>query len=168
MKKVVGILDATMKGGLVLTTTVMIVTCTLQVLSRYVLDHPFSWTEEVARFSFIWWSFLGAAYVVRLNGHLGMDILVKVLPRKWRTVAQKLVFAITLGFASLVTYQGVKITYLQAGQEADLVPISMACIYSVVPFTGIIMVIYLVYLLFFWKDPELDNAGSGLPDKEKT
>ena len=92
MKKVVGILDATMKGGLVLTTTVMIVTCTLQVLSRYVLDHPFSWTEEVARFSFIWWSFLGAAYVVRLNGHLGMDILVKVLPRKWRTVAQKLVF----------------------------------------------------------------------------
>jgi len=159
MKKIVGILDATMKGGLVLTTTVMIVTCTLQVLSRYVLAHPFSWTEEVARFAFIWWSFLGAAYVVRLNGHLGMDILVKVLPRKLRKAAQNLVFAITLGFAVLVTYQGVKITYMQAGQEADLVPISMAWIYSVVPFTGIIMVIYLVYLLFFWKDPELDNAG---------
>ena len=168
MKKVVGILDATMKWGLVLTTTVMIVTCTLQVLSRYVLAHPFSWTEEVARFAFIWWSFLGAAYVVRLNGHLGMDILVKVLPRKLRTAAQRLVFAITLGFACLVTYQGVKITYLQAGQEADLVPISMAWIYSVVPFTGIIMVIYLVYLLFFWTDPESDNAGSRGADVEES
>ena len=160
MKKVVGILDATMKGGLVLTTTVMIVTCTLQVLSRFVLAHPFSWTEEVARFSFIWWSFLGAAYVVRLNGHLGMDILVKAFPHKLRTAAQRLVFAITLGFALLVTYQGVKITYLQAGQEADLVPISMAWIYSVVPFTGIIMAIYLVYLLFFWREPQLESTGS--------
>ena len=168
MKKLIGMLDATMKGGLILTTTIMIVTCTLQVLSRYVLEHPFSWTEELGRFAFIWWSFLGAAYVVRLNGHLGMDILVKVLPYRLRIAIQRLVFVLTLGFAALVTYKGIAITYVQAGQEADLIPISMAWIYAVVPFTGIVMVVYLLYLLFCWTEPQADKACAWLPDEEES
>lgn len=34
-----------------------------QVFSRYVLKASFSWTEEFARFSLIWMSVLGAAYL---------------------------------------------------------------------------------------------------------
>lgn len=150
MKKVISCLDALMKGVIILTTVVMILSCTLQVLSRFVLSHPFSWTEEMARFSFIWWSFFGAAYVVRLNGHLGMDLLIKILPYKGRWVLQRISFLISLAFCLLVTYQGIKITAIQAGQLGDLVPISMAWVYSVVPVTGGIMAIYLIYLIFYW------------------
>jgi TRAP-type C4-dicarboxylate transport system permease small subunit len=73
-----------------------------------------------------------------------------------------------LGFAALVTYKGIAITYVQARQEADLVPISMAWIYAVVPFTGIVMVIYLLYLLFFWTEPQADKACEWLPDEEES
>jgi TRAP-type C4-dicarboxylate transport system permease small subunit len=150
MKKVVSFLDALMKVIIILTTIVMILSCTLQVLSRFVLAHPFSWTEELARFSFIWWAFFGAAYVVRFNGHLGMDLLVKLLPYKGRWILQRAVFLISLGFCLLVTYQGIKITSVQAGQQGDLIPISMAWIYAVVPLTGSIMTIYLIYLIIYW------------------
>lgn len=152
MRRLIAFLDSMMKFGVIFSTVVMTVACGLQVLSRYVLPHPFSWTEELARYAFIWWSFLGAAYVVRLNGHLGMDMVVKLLPPRLRAWTQRFVFLITLAFVVLVTVEGVRITSSQAGQEGVMIPISMAWIYGVVPFTGFVMILYLVYLLFYWTD----------------
>ena len=152
MRRLIGFLDSMMKFGVIVSTVVMTVACAIQVLSRYALPHPFSWTEELARYAFIWWSFLGAAYVVRLNGHLGMDMVVKLLPPRLRAWTQRFVFLITLAFVVLVTVEGVRITSSQAGQEGVMIPISMAWIYGVVPFTGFVMILYLVYLLFYWTD----------------
>lgn len=163
MKKLIGVLDTTMRSGIILSTTVMTVACTLQVLSRYVLPHPFSWTEELARYAFIYWSFLGAAYVVRLNGHLGMDVVVNLLPRRFRAWIQKLVFIITLAFMALVTVEGLIITFSQIGQEGVMIPISIAWIYAVVPFTGLVMSLYLIYLIFYWTEPERESVCEWLP-----
>ncbi|MBB1489879.1 TRAP transporter small permease subunit, partial [Oceanospirillum sp. D5] len=46
-----------------------------QVFARYVLKGSFSWTEELARFSLIWMSILGAAYLNAKREHLSMDFL---------------------------------------------------------------------------------------------
>ena len=167
MKKLIGFLDSTMRGGVILSTAVMTIACSLQVLSRYVLPHPFSWTEEIARFAFIYWSFLGAAYVVRLNGHLGMDALVNLLPKRSRAWNQRAVFIITLAFMVVVTVEGVRITFSQIGQEGIMVPISMAWIYAVVPFTGFVMSLYLIYLIFYWTEPERESACEWLPGEDR-
>lgn len=164
MKRLIRILDISLKGGLILTTILMIVACTLQVLTRFILPHPLSWTEELARYSFIWWSFIGAAYVVRLNGHLGMDILVNTLPLGGRVFLQKLVFLVSLVFMVLVTYTGVRITIRQAGQEGTILPISMAWVYLIVPLTGAIMALYLLYLLFYWTHPQAEGGRRWLPE----
>ena len=50
-----------------------------QVFSRYVLNTSFSWTEELARFSLIWLSILGAAYLNAKREHLSMDFLYRKL-----------------------------------------------------------------------------------------
>jgi len=167
MIRIVNILDYLMKAGLIIFSLVMIGTCGLQVVSRYLLDHPFSWTEELARYSFIWWSFIGAAYVVRLNGHLGMDFLVNMMPKKARTAVQRIVFLISLGFSLLMVYYGIKISIIQAGQEGDLIPISMAWVYAVVPLTGAIMAVYFIFLFFFWTEPEPLVECEWLPEAEQ-
>ena len=159
MKAIVRFLDALLKLGVIVTTSIMMIACALQVFSRYVLPYPLSWTEEVARYAFIWWSFLGAAYVVRLNGHLGMDVLVNILPQRIGVLLQRFVFIITLAFMIIVTIEGVRIVQVQSGQSGVMVPISMGWIYGVVPFTGFIMVLYLIYLIFYWKPPETDSAN---------
>ncbi|MBI2323232.1 MAG: TRAP transporter small permease [Chloroflexi bacterium] len=41
----------------------------LQVFTRYVLNRPIGWSEEVALHLFIWMTFLGAAYGTRLRSH---------------------------------------------------------------------------------------------------
>lgn len=167
MKKVIDVLDTILKLGIIATTVIMVVSSTLQVLSRLVLPHPFSWTEELARYSFIWWVFLGAAYALRLNGHLGMDIFVKLLSPKGKVIFQKIVFLLTFGFMLLVTVLGVRIVLIQSAQRATLLPISMGWVYGVVPFTGLIMLVYCTYLLFYWpeigegeNEPEAGGRGS--------
>ena len=47
---------------------------TLQVISRYILARPFTWTEELARFALIALTFVGAALVTGRAGHIVVDL----------------------------------------------------------------------------------------------
>ena len=53
-----------------------------QVFSRYVLNTSFAFTEELARFSLIWLSILGAAYLNAKREHLSMDFLYQKFSQK--------------------------------------------------------------------------------------
>ena len=49
----------------------------MQVVFRYVLRRPLSWSEELARYTFVWISLLGAAAVIPKSLTQGIDLLVK-------------------------------------------------------------------------------------------
>ncbi|MBA4267660.1 MAG: TRAP transporter small permease [Comamonadaceae bacterium] len=66
------------------------------VVLRHVFDSGINISEELARFMFIWLTFLGAIVAMREGGHLGMDMVVTRLPPKARRVA------LTLGQALVV------------------------------------------------------------------
>ena len=51
----------------------LLVAATLQVLSRYVLEAPLPWTEELARFLLVWVAFLGSASVARRKMHIAVE-----------------------------------------------------------------------------------------------
>ncbi|MBL8832521.1 MAG: TRAP transporter large permease subunit [Rhodospirillales bacterium] len=51
----------------------------LQVFCRYVLNSALSWPEEMARFAFVWFVFLGAALVTRRARHITIDMLPRSL-----------------------------------------------------------------------------------------
>lgn len=59
--------------------TVLVV---VQVFSRYVLNSPIPWTEELARFFFIWFTFVAAAYVMSQRKHIAVIVLSNVLNPK--------------------------------------------------------------------------------------
>ncbi|MGB7398485.1 TRAP transporter small permease [Castellaniella sp.] len=56
----------------------------LNVVLRYAFHSGISGTEEIARLSFIWLSFIGAVAVMFTGGHLGVDILLRKLSPKPR------------------------------------------------------------------------------------
>ena len=59
---------------------VMVVPVTLQIVSRYTgLIPRYIWTEEVARFCFIWIIMVGAMVAVREGTHFEVDVLPAVL-----------------------------------------------------------------------------------------
>src|SRR5688572_1850807 len=70
--------DAVLKIVVIL-TSVFFLCVVVQVFMRYVLEQPLPWSEEVARYSFIWASFLTAAVIVGRREHFGIEFLVEAL-----------------------------------------------------------------------------------------
>jgi TRAP-type C4-dicarboxylate transport system permease small subunit len=56
----------------------------LQVICRYIFQAPPFWTEELARYLFIWVCFLGAAYVFKAKEHITITILEDSIPIKYQ------------------------------------------------------------------------------------
>jgi TRAP-type C4-dicarboxylate transport system permease small subunit len=75
---------------MVLALSSMVVLVFGNVVMRYAFNSGITWSEEIARFAFIWLIFLGAIGAMKDNQHLGVDMLIQRLPKNWR----KLVFAI--------------------------------------------------------------------------
>ena len=81
MKILETIFDVIEQGLGVCFVLLMFISVLLQIFFRYVLQSPLTWTEEAARYSFIWTVLLGAAFAVRRKEHVKMEILFDRFPK---------------------------------------------------------------------------------------
>ena len=66
---------------LVVTVTILIIPVSLQIFSRYTALIPsYIWTEEMARFFFIWMIMLGAMVGIRDGAHFDVDLWPELSP----------------------------------------------------------------------------------------
>mgnify|MGYP005837250735 CR=1 FL=1 len=115
---------------------IMSLTIILQIFSRIVMIHPFTWTEELSRFSFIWFCFLGSAYALHKKLHMGIDYFYrKYRPEKQRKI-ELFVQLIILLFGALLVYYGMVLVQLTTIQLSTILRIPMAYMFSVLPITG--------------------------------
>ena len=134
-------LDELLNWILALIMTVMLVVVSAQVWYRFVLNNPLAWSEEVARYLFVWISFLGSAVGVRMNVHLGIDLIDKVLSprgRKIMTVAVNLLIQI---FLVVVIFWGIKILKVVQFQKSASMGIPMTYPYLAVPMGAALMLL---------------------------
>jgi len=80
MKILERVFDVIEQGIGVVFLLIMFASVLIQIFFRYVLRTPMTWTEEAARYSFIWTVLLGAAFAVRRKEHVAMDVMVKRFP----------------------------------------------------------------------------------------
>ena len=57
----------------------------LQVFMRYVLASSLSWPEELTRYMFIWFVFLGIGYGIRYDVHIRVNIIETFFPKIEKT-----------------------------------------------------------------------------------
>lgn len=82
MKKVLLWLDKYMEECVMLVLLAgMVFLMGLQIFMRYVMKASLPWPEELIRYMFIWFVFLGISYGVRYNIHLRVDLLEIGLPK---------------------------------------------------------------------------------------
>jgi TRAP-type C4-dicarboxylate transport system permease small subunit len=89
--------------------TVLLVVVGAQIFARYVLNHSLFWSEELARYLFIYLVFLGAAIVLRRGGHIQVSFFVEQLPPRLRRGVAVLGDLLLLGFAGIVFTQSVRL-----------------------------------------------------------
>ena len=79
-----------------------------QVFTRYVMDDPAGWTEEIARYFLVAVVFVGAAMSVRKNNHIQVDYFYRLMPATMGRVVATLVDLVRclfLGYAAWLTWQ---------------------------------------------------------------
>lgn len=82
----------------------------MQVFTRYLFGVTFAWNEEMARYTFVWLTFIGAAYARKQNAHIKIEIVYeainKRLPLKGQKALQILKQVLSIGFMLQLVYFG--------------------------------------------------------------
>lgn len=120
----------------------------VQVFCRFVLHTGFAWTEEVARFLFIWIGMLGTSICVHRKVNLGIETFIGMLSptnrqRCWVCINGLVI--VLFGF--LVYYGAIMLTVVKV-QESPSLNISMAIPYSGVFFGAVLTLLHLT--VQFW------------------
>lgn len=124
---------------------IMFVVICCQVLFRYVLHQPSPWTEELARYLFIWVSMVGAAYGVNTQAHFGFELLVKKMsPRMQRAGHYFIQLCMGLLVAVLVVY-GLRMVKVVSFQVTPALQLPMRYVYYSLPVSGLLMAFHLIH-----------------------
>lgn len=82
-----------------------------QVFMRYILDAPLTWSEEAARITFIWVTFIGAGLAFQRRDNLRIQLLPDALPLRPRLWLRAAMYAIEVAFMALVLYQSIPLLW---------------------------------------------------------
>lgn len=162
MKDVMNVIEKWLAAICAALMALMVVDVTWQVVSRFVLSNPSSFSEELARFLLIWIGFLGAAYAYRRHAHLGLDILTSQLQGAKKVLAEKFADLVSFLFAAVImVYAGTKIMALtiELNQVSAALQIKIGYVYSVIPLSGLLICLFALERLIYGRPAHEDNPG---------
>lgn len=114
--------------------TLMVILIVLQILFRSIIDLPLNWTEEMARYFFVWMTYFSASLAVKRNRHLRTSI-DKLLPGKIGKGISLLADVIWLAFTIFMVKLGYDLTMKVAstGQVSPTLQWNMGMVYIIIP-----------------------------------
>lgn len=122
----------------------VLLTC-WQVLTRYVLQNPSTWSEELVGYLFAWMSLLGASLVTCERGHMNIPIIVERFSEPIQKLLNCLGEVIAFLFSAVIlVFGGVQITTLAMGQMTSSLGVPIGIFYIVLPLCGVLNMIYTV------------------------
>ena len=84
MQKVINLFYRILETILVALLAGMAIMVFVNVVMRYTMNSGINVSEELARYFFVWITFIGAVVTFRENSHMGIETLVMFLSRRWR------------------------------------------------------------------------------------
>lgn len=101
-----------------------------QVFSRYVLDRPLGWTDELARFVFVWLVFIGSAALASENRHIAVTYFTDKLARSSQPWAVRLAALIVVVATGVTGWAAVSFVRAVSPLNAPATGISMGIVYA--------------------------------------
>lgn len=114
-----------------------------QVVMRYVFNSSLSWSEEIARYGFIWLIYIGVSYGVKKRKHLRVDAITMLFEEKGTAVIKMIANILFLIFALVIAYYGLDIV-TKITRESAALQIPMEYVYASLAFGMILTSIRLI------------------------
>jgi TRAP-type transport system small permease protein len=128
---------------LVLSVGILVVPVSLQIFSRYTALIPsYIWTEEMARFLFIWTIMIGAMIGVRESTHFEVDVWPR-LPRRGEALVRLIGRLGVLAAAVIFITAGIHFTQFAWHRISELAELPLWLIHIAWPITGLTWVAFL-------------------------
>ena len=145
------LLDGTLEFLVTISMGVLVIDVVWQVITRYLLKNPSSWTEELATFLMIWVGLLGASVALNRGSHLGIDYIVSKMSQRKAMYVSLFVFTLIMLFSLLVmVIGGIQLVHriLITNQVSPALGLKMGYVYLAIPISGLFLVIYSIELFF--------------------
>ncbi|MET2984850.1 TRAP transporter small permease [Aureibaculum conchae] len=137
-----------LEWSMIIIFALLVLDVLFQVFSRYIIGTSFTWTEEFARFSLIWLTILGAAYLNAKREHLSMDFLYEKLSTTNKRKASILIEVFIFLFALIVmVIGGLNLVYttLHLEQLSGTLRIPLGYVYAIMPLSGLLIMCFSIY-----------------------
>jgi TRAP-type C4-dicarboxylate transport system permease small subunit len=115
-----------------------------QVVFRYVIGYSLYWSEELARYLFVWVSFLGSVVALERGVHIGMDVVIAKLPPGPRRYVEVFSDISVAAFLVFLTVQGLKMAMRNMIQKSPALQVSMGVVSLAIPVGAALMGIYVI------------------------
>lgn len=121
-------------GSLVFTVCLIF----LQVVMRYVFNSSLSWSEELARYIFIWQIWLGASVGIRMKQQIRVELITSRLGVTGKRAMDLLATSILLAFCVFLVVNGTDLTMKIASRHAlsSALRIPLFSVYLALPFSA--------------------------------
>jgi TRAP-type C4-dicarboxylate transport system permease small subunit len=128
---------------LVISVAILVVPVTLQIVSRYTdLIPSYIWTEEMARFLFIWTIMVGAMVGVREGTHFEVDVWPRLAPKP--AAAIRFLSRIGILIIALVfVWAGIEFTRFAWNRISELAELPLWMIHIAWPLAGVTWLLFL-------------------------
>lgn len=118
----------------------------LQVILREVFSYTISWGEELARFCFVWFVFLGAVVAARLAAHNRVTFQFRMLSKTVQNYIEAFADLIWLAFNCVMIYKSIFLisSMMQFTYESPTLGWNMAYVYYIFPISFTLMSIRII------------------------
>ncbi len=131
MKKILKWLDEYFEISVsVVLMLVMTAVIFVQVIMRYIFSNSLSWSEELARYIFIWIIYLSISFGAKRLSHIKIESALLLFPKKLRPYIVCLGDLIVFAFCIHVVYTGWGNMILQNRSKSAALGIPMSMIYA--------------------------------------
>ncbi len=142
LKKIDAIEEYFLIGTLIFNVVLVFV----QVVMRYLFHNSLYWSEELARYVFLWFSWIGTSFAVKEKAHLKVTMLADRLGGMPKKILELVSLLIWIVFSIFLTWQGTKLVIFIAtmGQTSSALYIPMSIVYTSVPLGSLFMTLRLL------------------------
>jgi TRAP-type transport system small permease protein len=151
MKKAIDLFYRALQIIITVLMMVLVVPVVMQILSRFTdLIPRYIWTEEVARFCFIWIIMIGSMIAVRDGTHFDLDVWPKPKSRRALAISRLIVHVAMLLMALTFVGFGYQFALFGFDQESELTGLNMIAMHVAWPVAGLAFTVFLAEKI--WAD----------------
>jgi TRAP-type C4-dicarboxylate transport system permease small subunit len=136
-------------GGILLLVAVSSVV--FQISARYFFNVSFIWINEINEYILLYVPFLGAAWLLRHNGHVTVDLFAQVLPSRMRRGSNILIAIVGILVSAVLLWYGTVVTleaYVRGTVSTTPAQIPQVYVMVVIPIGSLLLLLEFVRRLF--------------------